>query len=181
LGTAADSGDNQSNIDTLHKDRNRRGPAMGVQLSDQDKIDRAAFHEEVRFYKRQQWAVATAGVVLLGAFLATVHDVHMTALEKSLAVVLIAVGLGTGCYFLDSLQEALATVRRRLNPFDRGAATRGLDIMYLHKAILVVSALVVVCALFKHGGQADRSLHTGMTGGTPLIDYDVMDAIDAGE
>jgi hypothetical protein len=53
-----------------------------VQLSDQDKIDRAAFHEEVRFYKKQQWAVATAGVVLLGAFLATVSDVHMTALDK---------------------------------------------------------------------------------------------------
>ena len=87
-----------------------------VQLSDQEKIDRAAFHEEVRFYKKQQWAVATAGVVLLGAFLATVNDVHMTALDKFLAVVLIALGVCAGGYFLDSLQTGLADVRRRLDP-----------------------------------------------------------------
>jgi hypothetical protein len=116
---------------------------MGVQLSDREKIDRAAFHEEVRFYKRQQWAVTTAGVVLLGAFLATVRGPHMTELVKSLAVVPIAVGLGAGCYFLDSLQEALANVRLRLDPYDPNPATRGGDIMYLHKFILVVSALVV--------------------------------------
>ena len=34
------------------------------ELSDKDKIDRAAQHEEVRFLKKQQWAVATAGVIL---------------------------------------------------------------------------------------------------------------------
>ena len=120
-----------------------------VQLSDQEKIDRAAFHEEVRFYKKQQWAVATAGVVLLGAFLATVSDVHMTALDKFLAVVLIALGVCAGGYFLDSLQTGLAEVRRRLDPSDSSAATRGLDIVYLHKTILVGSALVVVWAVFK--------------------------------
>ena len=120
-----------------------------VQLSDQEKIDRAAFHEEVRFYKKQQWAVATAGVVLLGAFLATVNDVHMTALDKFLAVVLIALGVCAGGYFLDSLQTGLADVRRRLDPSDNDAAIRGRDIMNLHKAILVGSALVVVWAVFK--------------------------------
>src|SRR3954469_3722366 len=118
-----------------------------VQLSDQDKIDRAAFHEEVRFYKKQH--VATAGVVLLGAFLATVNDVHMTALDKFLAVVLIALGVCAGGYFLDNLQTGLADVRRRLDPSDHDAAIRGRDIMNLHKAILVGSALVVVWAVFK--------------------------------
>ena len=120
-----------------------------VQLSDQEKIDRAAFHEEVRFYKKQQWAVATAGVVLLGAFLATVSDVHMKALDKFLAVVLIALGVCAGGYFLDSLQTGLADVRSRLDPSDHDAAIRGRDIMNLHKAILVGSALVVVWAVFK--------------------------------
>ena len=120
-----------------------------VQLSDQEKIDRAAFHEEVRFYKKQQWAVATAGVVLLGAFLATVNDVHMTALDKFLAVVLIALGVCAGGYFLDSLQTGLADVRRRLDPSAHDVAIRGRDIMNLHKAILVGSALVVVWAVFK--------------------------------
>ena len=120
-----------------------------VQLSDQEKIDRAAFHEEVRFYKKQQWAVATAGVVLLGAILATVSDVHMTALDKFLAVVLIALGVCAGGYFLDNLQTGLADVRRRLDFSDHDAAIRGRDIMNLHKAILVGSALVVVWAVFK--------------------------------
>ena len=103
----------------------------------------------MRFYKKQQWAVATAGVVLLGAFLATVSDVHMTALDKFLAVVLIALGVCAGGYFLDSLQSGLADVRRRLDASDHDAAIRGRDIMNLHKAILVGSALVVVWAVFK--------------------------------
>jgi len=63
------------------------------ELSDKDKIDRAARHEEVRFLKKQQWAVATAGVLLLGALLATIRNMHMTVLDKFLAVVLIAIGV----------------------------------------------------------------------------------------
>ncbi len=119
-----------------------------VQLSDQEKIDRAAFHEEVRFYKKQQWAVTTAGVVLLGGLLATVRDLHMTTVGKVGVVVLIAVGVCAGGYFLDSLQSGLANVRGRLDPDDWEAATRGLDIVYLHKCILVASAVVVGLALF---------------------------------
>jgi hypothetical protein len=74
---------------------------MGVQLSDKEKIDRAAFHEEVRFYKKQQWAGTTAGVALLGAFLATARG-HMTISEKYVAVVVIVVAVCAGGYFLDS-------------------------------------------------------------------------------
>jgi uncharacterized membrane protein len=118
-------------------------------LSDRDKIDRAAWHEEVRFLKKQQWAVATAGVLLLGALLATIRNMHMTALDKFLAVVLIALGVYAGWLFLDDLQYGLADVRRWLDPADR-AATRGREIMHLHKFILVASALVVAWAvLFK--------------------------------
>ena len=72
-----------------------------------------------------------------------------TALDKFLAVVLIALGVCAGGYFLDSLQTGLADVRRRLDPSDHDAAIRGRDIMNLHKAILVGSALVVVWAVFK--------------------------------
>jgi hypothetical protein len=68
-------------------------------LSDKEKIDRAAKHEEVRFLKRQQWAVAAAGVILLGGFLATIRSEQMhdvTLLEKILAVTLIAAGVWAG-------------------------------------------------------------------------------------
>ena len=117
------------------------------ELSDKDKIDRAARHEEVRFLKKQQWAVATAAVLLLGALLATIRNMHMTVLDKFLAVVLIAIGVYAGWLFLDDLQYA---VRRWLDPADRDAATRGREILYLHKFILVASAVVVVWAvLFK--------------------------------
>ena len=120
------------------------------ELSDKDKIDRAARHEEVRFLKKQQWAVATAGVLLLGALLATIRNMHRTVLDKFLAVVLIAIGVYAGWLFLDDLQYGLADVRRWLDPADRDAATRGREILHLHKFILVASAVVVVWAvLFK--------------------------------
>jgi hypothetical protein len=120
------------------------------ELSDKDKIDRAARHEEVRFLKKQQWAVATAGVLLLGALLATIRNTHMTVLDKFLAVVLIALGVYAGWLFLDDLQYRLADVRRWLDPADHDAATRGREILHLHKCILVASAVVVVWAvLFK--------------------------------
>jgi hypothetical protein len=120
------------------------------ELSDKDKIDRAAHHEEVRFLKKQQWAVATAGVVLLGGFLAAVRNEHMTPLDRFLAVMFVAVGVWAGWFFLENLQDGLAKVRRSLDADDRDAATRGREIVNLHKLILVGSALVVVwMVLFK--------------------------------
>jgi hypothetical protein len=121
-------------------------------MSDKDKeiIDRAALHEEVRFLKKQQWAVASAGVILFGGFLATIRGEHMSTLEKFLAVVLIAVGVWAGWFFLDHLQNGLAGVRRKLDPTDCAAETRGSEILNLHKGILVASALVVAwVVLFK--------------------------------
>jgi hypothetical protein len=104
----------------------------------------------VRFLKKQQWAVATAGAVLAGAFLATISNHHMTPLDRFLAVLLIAGGVWAGWFFLNDLQCGLARVRRALDPADQEAATRGIPIVNLHKAILVASALVVVWAvLFK--------------------------------
>jgi hypothetical protein len=123
---------------------------MGPQLSDREKIDRAAFHEEVRFYKKQQWAVAAAGALLLGAFLAVVRGAQMAGWEKCLALVLIVVGVFAGLGFLWKLQSDLAKVRRTLDPSDRKSKTRGLPIVLLQGAILVVTAVVVSwVALFR--------------------------------
>ena len=122
----------------------------GYTLSDQKKIDRAAQHEEVRFLKKQQWAVATAGAVLAGAFLASISNYHLTSLERFCAVLLTVGGVGAGWFFLDDLPCGLARVRRELDPTDREAATRGSPIVNLHKLILAASAFVVVWAvLFK--------------------------------
>jgi uncharacterized membrane protein len=119
-------------------------------LSDKDKIDRAAQHEKLRFYKNQQWAVTTAGVVLLGAFLTTVGNVRITALDKFFAVILIFLAASAGWFVLDNLQEDIVKVRRALDPADRDTAIRGREILSLHKSILVATAVVVGWAvLFK--------------------------------
>jgi uncharacterized membrane protein len=120
------------------------------ELSDKDKIDRAAWHGEARFLKKQQWAIATAGVLLLAGLLAAIRNMHLTALDRFLAVVLIAIGVYVGWLFLDDLQYDLARLRRSLDPTDRDATIRGREILHLLKFILVVSALVVTWAvLFK--------------------------------
>jgi hypothetical protein len=67
-----------------------------------------------------------------------------TALDKFIVVVVIGLGVWCGWFFLDDLQCGLAKVRRALDPADREAATRGGQIVNLHKAILVGSAAFVV-------------------------------------
>jgi hypothetical protein len=129
-------------------DQNRFGSALTE--AEKEKIDRAAWHEQVHFLKRQQWAVTTAGVALFGAFLALVRNQNMSAWEKHLAVLLIVVAVAAGCFFLQDLQDGLAVVRQALDPGDRKAATRGEPILVLHKAILVASAAFVLwIVLFK--------------------------------
>jgi hypothetical protein len=113
-----------------------------MSLGDEEKmIDRAARHEEVRFLKKQQWAVAAAGVVLIAGLLAILKDVHVTPLDKFLILLLITAGVACGWYFLDDLQEGLARVRQALEPNDWEASTRGRPIMRLHRSILVGTAL----------------------------------------
>ena len=120
------------------------------ELSDKDKIDRAAWHDEARFLKKQQWAIATAGVLLLAALLAAVRNIHLTALDRFLAVVLVAIGVYVVWLFLDELQYGLAKFRRLLDPTNRDATVSGREILHLLKFMLVASALVVVWAvLFK--------------------------------
>jgi hypothetical protein len=123
-------------------DQNRFGGALTDQ--EKEKIDRVAWHEQVQFLKRQQWAVTTAGVALFGAFLAIMRNQNMSAWEKYFAVLLIVVAVAGGCFFLDDLQNGLAVVRRALDPRDDEAATRGDEILVLHKAILVASAAFVL-------------------------------------
>jgi hypothetical protein len=123
-------------------DQNRFVGALTDQ--EKEKIDRVAWHEQVQFLKRQQWAVTTAGVALFGAFLAILRNQKMSACEKYFVVLLIVVAVAAGCYFLDDLQRGLAVVRRALDPHDEKAATRGDDILVLHRAILVASGAVVL-------------------------------------
>ena len=116
-----------------------------INLSDEEKIDRAARHEELRFYTKQQWAVATAGVILLGALLTTAFNVHITALDKFLILILIALAISASWFLLDYLEEVIVDIRRALGPAD--AVIYGRKISGLLKSILVASGLVVAWAV----------------------------------
>jgi hypothetical protein len=114
-------------------------------LSDEEKIDRAARHEDLRFDEKQQWAVATAGVILLGALLTTSFNVHITALDKFLILILIALAIAAGWFVLDILEDGIVAVRRALGPAD--AAIHGREISGLLKSILIASGSVVAWAV----------------------------------
>lgn len=114
-------------------------------LSDEEKIDRAARHEELRFYTKQQWAVATAEVILLGALLTIAFNVHITALDKFLILILLALAISAGWFLVDYLEEVIVVVRRSLGPAD--AVIYGREISGLLKSILIASGLVVAWAV----------------------------------
>jgi hypothetical protein len=80
-------------------------------LTDKENIDRAAWHEEVRFLKKQQWAVATAGVVLLSGLLAAIRDYHLTALDKFIVVGVVGLSRACGC----TMTCAMQTMRGKRN------------------------------------------------------------------
>jgi len=119
--------------------------ANNSNLSDEKKIDRAARHEELRFYTKQQWAVATAGVILLGALLTTAFNVHITGLDKFLILILIALAISAGWFVLDSLEESIVGVRRALGPAN--ASIHGRQISGLLKSILIATGSVVAWAV----------------------------------
>ena len=114
-------------------------------LSDEEKIDRAARHEELRFYTRQQWAVAIAGVILLGALLTIAFNVQITALDKFLILILIALAISAGWFLVDYLEEVIVGVRRSLGPAN--AVIYGREISGVLKSILIASGLVVAWAV----------------------------------
>ena len=114
-------------------------------LSDEEKIDRAAWHEELRFDTKQQWAVATAGVILLGALLTTAFNVHITVLDKFFILILIALAISAGWFVLDSLEESIVGVRRALGPAN--ASIHGRQISGLLKSILIATGSVVAWAV----------------------------------
>jgi len=74
---------------------NRNSPVNDYSLE-----DRAALFEELRFLKRQQWAIATSAVTLLGAVFAISRSVELTMIEKGMATVFLILIAGFGVTFL---------------------------------------------------------------------------------
>lgn len=67
-------------------------------------LRRVHLFDELRFLKRQQWAVATAVITLLGALFALQHSLQATWVAFAVVVTLIAT---LGSSFLEMLQKSI--------------------------------------------------------------------------
>jgi hypothetical protein len=96
------------------------------QSDDQQKdADRPAWHEELRFAKKQQWYIATSAITLLAAIFAIAHGTSLSDEEKGIASIFILLIASFGILYLCKLQAHLKEVRKKLNPRDSGAWVRG--------------------------------------------------------
>jgi hypothetical protein len=107
--------------------------------------DRVARHEEIRFLKRQQWAVTIAVTTLLGVILSGTRaekalDSVYTRHAALMFTLLIAAG---GIKLLAMLQDSLKTTRLAIDPNDPDPWRRGAEIMWALMAVTFFSALVV--------------------------------------
>jgi hypothetical protein len=113
-------------------------------------VDRAAWHEETRFAKRQLWAVTAAGLALLGGFLAALPSLRpLKPYEKWLGA-FFAAAIWIGCfYFLRSLRGHLARTRTKFGEKTESAAERGHDIFWLLVGALAMGVVFVWYALYR--------------------------------
>jgi hypothetical protein len=110
---------------------------------------KAAYLEELRFAKRQQWQVAIAAITLIaGAFYLVDKAKQPLALwQISVITFLIAVVAAGGCCLLWKLQLHLQDTRLVIDTFDRNAFWRGSEVAIGLAAALIISAVVVGCLL----------------------------------
>jgi len=107
--------------------------------------DRAARFEELKFAKRQQWAVVTSALTLLGAIFAIAHnaDPPLADWEKRIGSLFVIGVAAFGIVFLGSLQKHLRDTRRALDPNGADAWLRGGLVVASLMAIVLFSAIVV--------------------------------------
>src|ERR1700675_1629415 len=90
--------------------------------------DRPQWFEELRFAKKQQWAIATASVTLLAAIFALTRSAHggdPGPIEKIALAVVITLVATFGCTFLVTLHRYMRDTRLCIDPTDKDALLRG--------------------------------------------------------
>jgi hypothetical protein len=107
-----------------------------------DDRDRPQWFEELRFAKKQQWAITTAAVTLLAAVYALQRSVDPGIGSKEKVVVVVAVVLIAtfGCIFLFTLQKYIRDTRLRLDRTDKDALLRGVSIVGVLSGVVILSA-----------------------------------------
>lgn len=110
---------------------------------------RASDHEERRFAKKQQWAVTAAGLGIMLALYTAATNTPLGSNESVIVSGLILITPLACIYFLWSLQEHLSKVRLALNPNDKRAFRRGLDILGIFAVILIIGSALFWYALHR--------------------------------
>jgi hypothetical protein len=107
------------------------------------------FHEELRFAKKQQWTVTIATLTLIGAILPIASYLNIVKFWEKVVGVGVALLLAAGgCYLVYRLQCHLRDTRIGIDPADRDAWRRGIEIMWGVKIAMVVGAIVFGALLF---------------------------------
>jgi hypothetical protein len=110
---------------------------------------KAAYLEELRFAKRQQWTITAAVVALIvGAYSVEKSLDHW---EQAVAAILIGVVGAGGIYWLIDLQGHLYRTRLRIDRWDPDPWWRGSEIVSGMVGAIVISAIVVCYLLLRDG------------------------------
>jgi hypothetical protein len=109
---------------------------------------KAAYLEELRFAKRQQWTITAAVVAFIAGAYSVTHQSLDFCWEKVVAAGLIWIVVGFSIYWLFDLQDHLHRTRLIIDPYDATARHRGLEIVYGMAGALILSAIVVCFLLF---------------------------------
>ena len=111
---------------------------------------KAAYLEELRFAKRQQWAVTTAVIALIAGAYSMVQP--LGPWEKHLAIRFIWIVVAGGWYLLCSLQCHLRNTRLAIDPDDAYPLLRGADVVIGMAGAMIISAAAVCYSLLWRDG-----------------------------
>jgi len=111
---------------------------------------KAAYLEELRFAKRQQWAVTIAVVTLIAGAYSIVQS--LGPWEKHVAIRLIWIVVAGSWYLLCSLQCHLRNTRLAIDPNDPNPLLRGADVVIGMVGATIISAGAVCYSLLWRDG-----------------------------
>jgi hypothetical protein len=112
----------------------------------------AARLEEIRFAKRQQWAVAIATITFIAGAFHIAHTVQhrLACWEKVVATILVVGVLSGGCWLLFRLQDHLCRTRLLIDWRDKNPWWRGTDVLFGLVIALIISAGAVCYSFWRY-------------------------------
>jgi hypothetical protein len=126
-------------------------PQQPPEAKKPDPAIEAARLEELRFAKRQQWAVAIATITFIAGAFHMAHTVKppLALWEKHAVTVLVSIVAVGGSALLFKLQGHLRDTRLVIYTSDTSPWWRGADIIIGLATVLIISAIAVCYSLWR--------------------------------